>query len=164
MYLVIIQPLIKVSQWLSITFRIKQNCFKSSFKVLPGLAPTHTLSLCHADYYSAILLYVSSLLPQIVCQCCSFPLFTQVTQQECVRATSHFSPAWLFAILWTVAHQAPQPMGFSRQEYWGGWPCPPPGHLANIGIEPTFLMSPALAGSFFTTASPGKPLGIHTTF
>ena len=41
-------------------------------------------------------------------------------------------------------------MGFSRQEYWSGLPCPPPGDLPNPGIKPTSLMSPALAGRFFT--------------
>ena len=40
---------------------------------------------------------------------------------------SLFSHVWLFATLWTVAHQAPLFMGFSRQEYWSGLPCPPPG-------------------------------------
>ena len=42
-------------------------------------------------------------------------------------------------------------MGFSRQEYWSGLPCPPPGDLPNLGIEPVSLMSPALAGRFFTS-------------
>ena len=42
-------------------------------------------------------------------------------------------------------------MGFSRQEYWSGLPCPPAGDLLNRGIEPTSLTSPALAGGFFTT-------------
>ena len=42
-------------------------------------------------------------------------------------------------------------MGFSRQEYWSELPCPPLGDLPDPGIEPTFLMSPALAGGFFTT-------------
>ena len=51
----------------------------------------------------------------------------------------------------TVAHQAPLFMGFSRQEYWSGLPCPPPGDLPDPGIEPASLMSPALAGRFFTT-------------
>ena len=37
---------------------------------------------------------------------------------------------------WTVAHQAPLSMGFSRQEYWSWLPCPPPGNLPNPGIEP----------------------------
>ena len=52
---------------------------------------------------------------------------------------------------WTLAHQVPLSMGFSRQEYWSGLPCPPPGDLPNPGIEPTSLISPALAGEFFTT-------------
>ena len=41
----------------------------------------------------------------------------------------------LFVTLWTVAHQAPLSMGFSKQEYWSGLPCPPPGDLPNPGIE-----------------------------
>ena len=55
---------------------------------------------------------------------------------------------------WIVAHQAPLSMGFSRQEYWGGLPCPPPGDLRDPGIEPSSLLSPALAGRFFTTSAP----------
>ena len=45
--------------------------------------------------------------------------------------------------------QAPLSMGFSRQEYWGGVPCPPPGDLLNPGIEPASPVSPALPGGFF---------------
>ena len=45
---------------------------------------------------------------------------------------------------WTVAHQAPLSMGFSRQEYWSGMPCPLPGDLPNPGIEPTPPASPTL--------------------
>ena len=41
----------------------------------------------------------------------------------------------LFVTLWTVARQAPLSMGFSRQDYWSGLPCPPPGDLPNLGIE-----------------------------
>ena len=63
----------------------------------------------------------------------------------------------LFAIPWTVAHQTPLSMEFSKQEYWIGLPCSPPGDLLNPGVKPAFLMSPALAGVFFTTALPGKP-------
>ena len=44
---------------------------------------------------------------------------------------------------WTVAHQAPLSMGFSRQEDWSGLPFPPPEDLPNPGIEPTFPTSPA---------------------
>ena len=61
----------------------------------------------------------------------------------------------LFVALWTVAHQVPLPMGFSRQEYWSGLPCPPPGGLPNPGIEPASLASPALGSGFFTTVPPG---------
>ena len=61
---------------------------------------------------------------------------------------SCFSRVWLFATLWTIAHQAPPSMGFSSQEHWSGLSCPSPGDLPDPGIEP---MSPALAGRFFTT-------------
>ena len=44
-------------------------------------------------------------------------------------------------------------MGFSKQEYWSGLPCPSPGDLPNPGIEPASLTSPALAGGFFTTSA-----------
>ena len=59
---------------------------------------------------------------------------------------SLFSHVQFFAILWTVAHQAPLSVGFFRQEYWSGLLCPPPGDLPDPGIEPAFLMSPASAG------------------
>ena len=53
--------------------------------------------------------------------------------------------------LGTVAHQGPLSLGFSRQKYWSGLPCPPQGDPPNSGIKPSSLMSPALAGGFFTT-------------
>ena len=59
------------------------------------------------------------------------------------------------ATTWTVAHQAPLSMEFSRQEYYSGLPFPPPGDLPDPGTEPD---SPALVGGFFTTEPPGKPL------
>ena len=65
----------------------------------------------------------------------------------CVQ--SRFSPVQLFATLWAGAHQAPLSMGFSRQEYSGGLPSPPPGDLPYSGTKPASLMSPTLAG-FFT--------------
>ena len=55
--------------------------------------------------------------------------------------------------LWTVAHQAPLSMGFSRQECWNGLPFPPPGDLPNPGMELKSLMSPALAGGIITTSA-----------
>ena len=54
------------------------------------------------------------------------------------------SPVQLFVTLWTVALQAPLSMGFSRQEYWGGLPCPPPGDLPDPGIKPASPVALAL--------------------
>ena len=59
----------------------------------------------------------------------------------------------LFATLWTVAHQAPQSMEFSMQEYWNGSPFPSPGDLPHPGIEPR---SPALEADALTSEPPGK--------
>ena len=56
---------------------------------------------------------------------------------------------------WTVAHQAPLSMGFSRQESWSGLPFPSPGDLPNRGIEPR---SPALQADFLLSELQGKPL------
>ena len=61
----------------------------------------------------------------------------------------------LFATLWTIAQQAPQAMGFSRQEYWSELSFPSPGDLPDPGIE---LRSPALQADALTSEPPGKPL------
>ena len=71
----------------------------------------------------------------------------------CVCMLSGFSCVWFFVNLWAVASQTPLSMGFSRQEYWSGLPCSPSGDLPDPGIEPSSLMSPALAGRFFTTSA-----------
>ena len=75
---------------------------------------------------------------------------------------SCFSHVQIFAALWTEAHQAPLSVGFPRQKYWSGSPCPPPEDLPSPGIKPTCLTSPALAGGFFTTESPGRPLKVYS--
>ena len=74
---------------------------------------------------------------------------------------SRFSHLRLFATLWTVTHQAPLSQGFSGQEYWSGLPCPPPGDLPNPRFEPESLMSPALAGKFFTTSATWEALRVN---
>ena len=66
----------------------------------------------------------------------------------------------LFVTPWTIAHQALLSMGFSRQGYWSRLSFPTPGDLHDRGIEPKSLVSPALAGGFFTTMPPGKPMFI----
>ena len=69
-------------------------------------------------------------------------------------SVSLLSRVRLFATPWTVAHQAPPSMGFSRQEYWSGLPFPSPGHLPDPGIEPR---SPTLQADALTSERPGKP-------
>ena len=71
---------------------------------------------------------------------------------------SRFSHVQLCATPRTVAQGAPLSRGFSRQEYWSGSPCPPPGDLPNPGIKPESLLSPAKAGRFFTPGSTGEAL------
>ena len=59
----------------------------------------------------------------------------------------------LFVAPWTIAHQAPPSMEFSRQEYQSAWPFPSPCHLPYPGTEPTSLALLALASRFFTTST-----------
>ena len=78
----------------------------------------------------------------------------------CVCAQS-LSRVQLFATQWTVTHQAPLSMEFSRQEYWSRLAFPALGDLPDPANEPA---SPALAGGFsffFTTEPPGKPYTLH---
>ena len=75
-----------------------------------------------------------------------------MTKLCCVQSSGH---AQLFATPWTAAHQAPLSMGFSRPEYWSGFPCPPPEDLPIPGIEPR---SPALQADSLTSEPPAKPM------
>ena len=67
------------------------------------------------------------------------------------------SYVWLFATLWTVAHQVLLSMGFPRQEYWSRLPFPPPEDFPKSGIKAMFPAAPALVGKFFIIEPPGKP-------
>ena len=80
----------------------------------------------------------------------------------CASVLSHFSNVQLYATPWTTAFQAPLSMGFSRQEYWRGLPCPSPGTLPHSGIEHTSVIYPALASRFFTTVTTWEDL--HENF
>ena len=55
--------------------------------------------------------------------------------------------------LWTVTHQAPLSIGFSSQEHWSSLSFPTPVDPPNQGLNPSFIISPALAGRFFTTST-----------
>ena len=74
-------------------------------------------------------------------------IFYGVFKTKSVCMLSHFNHVRLCVTPWTVAHQSLLSMGFSRQQYWNGLPCPPPGDLPDPRIEP------ALAGRFFTTST-----------
>ena len=74
------------------------------------------------------------------------------------------SHAQLFVTLWNVACQVLLSTEFSRQEFQSGLPFPPPGDLPGPGIEPPSIVFPALAGRFFTTVSPGKPIHFYKWF
>ena len=65
-----------------------------------------------------------------------------------------FSHVRLFAVPCTVAFQPPPSMGFSRQEYWTGLPCPSPGDLPDPGFKPG---SPTLQADALPSEPPGKP-------
>ena len=66
---------------------------------------------------------------------------------------SRFSDVQLCATLWIAACQSPLTMGFSRQEYWSGLPCPPPGDLSDPGVELLSLSSTALTDVLFPTSA-----------
>ena len=74
----------------------------------------------------------------------------------CVCALSCFIPVQVFATLWTAVPQAPLSMGFSRQDYWSGLPCPLPGDLPDLRVEPASLML-ALASMSLPLVPAGKP-------
>ena len=78
-------------------------------------------------------------------------------EEYCMHAfmLSFFSHVQLFATLWTVAPQAPLSMGFTRQEYWNGLPCPTPEGLSDREIKPASVS--CLASRFFTTSATWRP-------
>ena len=88
--------------------------------------------------------------------------------QEGIQLTTHtlglllllsrFSRVQLCETPWTVAHRAPLSVGFSRQEYWSGLACSPPGDLPDQGIEP---WCPALPAGSLPSEPPGKPVDGH---
>ena len=74
-----------------------------------------------------------------------------------------FSCVQLFVIPWAVAHWAPcsgESRGFSRQEYWRGLPCPPPGDLPNPGIEPMSLHLLHCRSILYQLSHKGSPMKV----
>ena len=76
----------------------------------------------------------------------------------CVCVCELLSRVQLFVTLWTVSHQAPLSVGFSRQGYWSGLPFPPLGDRPNPGIELESLVSPVLQMASLSAEPPEKPV------
>ena len=90
--------------------------------------------------------------------------FCSVSSVVCLLCAQMLSCVWLFVTPWIAVCKASLSMGFSWQEYWGGLPFPPPGDLPNQEMEPMSLMSPALAGEFFTTRTTSeKAMAPHSS-
>ena len=125
----------------------------------------HVVNLKIINEIFNILIFLVSLQNPLCNLQLSLYTFQVLTSHLCLVATmplcsvaQSLSHVWLFATPWIVAFQAPLSMKFSRQKYWSGLPFSPPEDLPDPGIEPTSLASPALAGRFFTTVPPGKPV------
>ena len=82
------------------------------------------------------------------CEDCSIPLVRHKVKSKSLSFVQ------LFATSWTIAHQAPLSMEFSRQEQWSGLPSPSPGDLPDPGIKPR---SPAFHTDSLPSEPPGKP-------
>ena len=135
-----------------------QVCFKifSQETLFPCLSKIHTLTL-HVCLWEQIIF-----LPVSLCCFVNFVsyslLFTGVKDGISVRDKSLQSCLTLCNPTDYVVCQAPLSIGFTRQEYWNGLPCLPPGYLPDWGIEPASLKSSAMAVRFFTTSATLKAL------
>ena len=133
-------------------------CLKKIYQSLCLLIETQTLcilkyehSLFHSTFHEKNVHWTAKAykalthgLKRQVCWHCSVCWLscyhaTWALAMPCVHAISSVVSD-SFVTPWTVAHQAPLPMGFSRQEYWSGLPCPSPGDLPDPGIEPASLI------------------------
>ena len=103
------------------------------------------LYLCFSFWLTSLCIIGSGFIRRVSTR--KLPSLKVIKISMCVL--SHFSHVRRCATLWTVTCQTPLSMGFFRQEYWSGLPCPPPGTLTDLAIEPSSLMSPE--GEFFTT-------------
>ena len=101
--------------------------------------------ISHSNEYSGLISFRMDWLDLLAVQ---GTLKSILQQLSSVQSLSHVR---LFVTLWTVAHQAPPSMEFSRQEYWSGLPFPSPGDLSNPGIEPR---SPTLQADALTSEPP----------
>ena len=90
-------------------------------------------------------------------------VYVKIKISDHVLMLNSFSPFQLFASLWTVARQAPLSMGFSRQEYWSGLPCPSTGDLHHTGTEPRSPESSASQADSLLLGHPASPKRLWLT-
>ena len=101
---------------------------------------------------------------QIALNGVQFKLWSNRWKIHCFKARCtlyvlrHLSHVWLFMTPWTVACQDPLSKKFSRQEYWSGLPCPPPGDLPTQGSNPHLLHLLRWQTASLPLALPGKPI------
>ena len=110
----------------------------------------HSCFMFWPESYCVLKCLLWNAYPAAATQCANLFTYSWYLSRACAQLPSH---VWLFATTWTVAHQAPLSMEFSRQGYWNGLLFSTPGDLPDPEMEPG---SPALTGGFFTTASPRK--------
>ena len=134
--------------------RVAPLWFQSpTWKVRTGSLPSLRFHKAPAEKW----MQISDLLPPLIC-----PRMSSMSQgswkrkprKEVHAVLNHFDRVQLFATPWTVARHFLYPWGLSRQEYWSGLPCPPPGDLPNPGIKPRSL---ALQADSVPSEPPGKP-------
>ena len=125
----------------------------------PGIEPSSPVFIFFQFCFLSVFTLLASLGTGRMCNSIQHTSSCQL-QFSSVQSLSHIR---LFTTPWIVAHQAPLSVGFSRQEYWSKLPCPPPGDLPDPGIEPTSLMSFALAGRFFTISTTWEAPGIQVS-
>ena len=119
-------------------------------------SPSHfiTSHVLSSYLFVVVLMYTV----QVWCLVSSLALFSLPTECEFKCVCQSLSRVWLFATPWTAVRRAPLSMRFSRQEYWSGLPCPPPGDLPDPGIEPR---SPALQADSLPAEPPGKRVQVR---
>ena len=116
----------------------------------PYMTTGKTIALTRQTFVDKLMSLIFNMLSRQI----YFPtLSTKKKKKFCLCLSQNYQTIFLASqiAIFPVACQAPLSMGFSRQEYWRGFPFFPPGDLPDTGIEPTYLMSPALAGRFYTT-------------
>ena len=140
-------------------------CNERDLGSIPGLGRSPGEGKGHPLQYSGLENHIDSIVHNVVksrTQLSNFHFHFHIYILLCVLHATHklLQSCPTLCNPMTVAHQALLSMGFSRQDYWSGLPCPSHGDLPNSGIKPASLTSTVLETRFFTLVPPGKPIYI----